>query len=98
MCLSNKKELARLQNVQNSAARVLIRTNRKTYITPFLKCLLFFTTKCFSPSDSVSAAETNLYILVYLYFRFIFIPVLVIFVFYLIFFFNVCKALCDRCL
>uniref|UniRef100_A0A672ZSA2 Reverse transcriptase domain-containing protein n=1 Tax=Sphaeramia orbicularis TaxID=375764 RepID=A0A672ZSA2_9TELE len=37
-CL-NKKELARLQFVQNSAARLLTRTNRRTHITPILKSL-----------------------------------------------------------
>ena len=37
-CL-NKKELSRLQLVQNSAARVLTRTNRRTHITPILKAL-----------------------------------------------------------
>ncbi len=37
-CL-NKKELARLQHVQNSAARLLTRTNRRLHITPVLKSL-----------------------------------------------------------
>ena len=37
-CLS-KKELSRLQYVQNSAARLLIRTNRRAHITPILKSL-----------------------------------------------------------
>ena len=37
-CLS-KKELSRLQYVQNSAARLLTRTNRRAHITPILKSL-----------------------------------------------------------
>ena len=37
-CL-NKKELSRLQLVQNSAARILTRTNRRSHITPILKTL-----------------------------------------------------------
>ena len=37
-CL-NKKELTRLQYVQNSAARLLTSTNRKSHITPVLKSL-----------------------------------------------------------
>uniref|UniRef100_A0A8C6S601 Hexosyltransferase n=1 Tax=Neogobius melanostomus TaxID=47308 RepID=A0A8C6S601_9GOBI len=37
-CL-NKKELSRLQQVQNSAARLLTRTNRRAHITPILKAL-----------------------------------------------------------
>lgn len=35
-CL-NKKELSRLQLVQNSAARILTRTNRRSHISPILK-------------------------------------------------------------
>ena len=38
LCL-NKKELSRLQLVQNSAARILTRSNRRTHITPILKAL-----------------------------------------------------------
>lgn len=37
-CL-NKKELSRLQLVQNSAARILTRSNRRTHISPILKAL-----------------------------------------------------------
>ena len=37
-CL-NKKELTRLQLVQNAAARILTRSNRRTHITPVLKDL-----------------------------------------------------------
>lgn len=37
-CLS-KKELSRLQYVQNSAARLLTRTNRRAHITPILEAL-----------------------------------------------------------
>jgi len=37
-CLS-KKELGRLQIVQNSAARLLTRTNRTAHVTPLLKSL-----------------------------------------------------------
>lgn len=37
-CL-NKKELSRLQQVQNSAARLLSRSNRRTHISPILKSL-----------------------------------------------------------
>ena len=37
-CL-NKKELSRLQQVQNSAARLLTRCNRRTHISPILKAL-----------------------------------------------------------
>ena len=35
----NKKELSRLQLVQNSAARTLTRSNRRTHISPILKAL-----------------------------------------------------------
>jgi hypothetical protein len=37
-CL-NKKELSRLQLVQNCAARILTRTNKRTHISPILKQL-----------------------------------------------------------
>lgn len=37
-CLNNK-ELARLQYVQNSAARLLTRTSRRSHITPVLETL-----------------------------------------------------------
>jgi len=36
LCL-NQKELSRLQLVQNSAARILTRTNRRSHISPILK-------------------------------------------------------------